>query len=142
VINHIWKKRKFKLPKSFAWILTFNFVNISFVFFRAKEWSDAVKVLGSMFSVENVVLPRFLFSKLSFLTDYGIYFDEFSYISGNKYTLMWLLIAIVIVLFFKNSSEYIRSFKPTIKYQVFNILLLFISLILIGDFSEFLYFNF
>ena len=49
VINHLWKSIGLKMPMLLAWFITFNFVNIAWVFFRAKEWSDALKVLRAMF---------------------------------------------------------------------------------------------
>ena len=33
VVNHLWKKRKVKMPQWLGWVITFNFVNLSFVFF-------------------------------------------------------------------------------------------------------------
>ena len=44
VIHRAWSKLGFKLWGWFAWFITFNFINISWVFFRAREWEDAIKV--------------------------------------------------------------------------------------------------
>jgi len=52
VIHRAWSKLGFKLWTWLAWLITFNFVNIAWVFFRAKEWDDAIKVLGNMFSID------------------------------------------------------------------------------------------
>jgi len=54
-LNHFWRKRKLKLPRLLAWLLTFNFVNISFVIFRARQWPDALKVLQGMFGFNEIV---------------------------------------------------------------------------------------
>ena len=43
VIHRAWSKLGFKLWTWLAWLITFNFINIAWVFFRAKEWGDAVK---------------------------------------------------------------------------------------------------
>jgi D-alanyl-lipoteichoic acid acyltransferase DltB (MBOAT superfamily) len=48
VANQIWKKRKRKLPKPLAWLLTFLYVNFAFVFFRAPHLRDALRVLAGM----------------------------------------------------------------------------------------------
>ena len=45
VVQRIWSELGFRLNKFVAWFITFNFVNIAWVFFRAKEWDDALKVL-------------------------------------------------------------------------------------------------
>ncbi|MDH4945508.1 MBOAT family protein, partial [Sulfurimonas sp. C5] len=45
VIHRIWKTLGFTMNSILAWFITFNFINIAWVFFRAKEWDDAIKVL-------------------------------------------------------------------------------------------------
>lgn len=37
VIHRLWKMTNIKLPKAIAWLLTFGFVNVAWVFFRAKK---------------------------------------------------------------------------------------------------------
>ncbi|HIP44808.1 MAG TPA: MBOAT family protein, partial [Sulfurospirillum arcachonense] len=54
MIHRVWQKVGVKLPTVLAWFITFNFVNISWVFFRAKEWEDAIKVLKGMFGFTGV----------------------------------------------------------------------------------------
>ena len=85
VVNNYWKKTKIKINKILAWFITFNFVNITMIFFRAEEWGDAIKVLRSMFSLDNIMLSSKLESALPFLNtrkilytcflDYWIYFS-------------------------------------------------------------------
>ncbi|MBE0597762.1 MAG: MBOAT family protein, partial [Desulfuromonadales bacterium] len=58
VVNHIWRRRKWKMPVVVAWLLTFNFVNIAFVFFRAGSWDDALRVLQGMFGFSGVEFGR------------------------------------------------------------------------------------
>jgi len=74
VIQRAWNQLGFRMNAVLAWFITFNFVNIAWVFFRAREWGDAVKVLGSMFSLENISLPGSLSSKLAFLNQYNVKF--------------------------------------------------------------------
>jgi len=57
VIHRAWSKLGYKIWTWFAWLITFNFVNIAWVFFRAKEWDDAVRVLGAIFSLDNIIYP-------------------------------------------------------------------------------------
>ncbi len=47
-INHVWRKRKIRLPKAACWLLTLLTVNCGFVFFRAHVFSDAFKILVGM----------------------------------------------------------------------------------------------
>ena len=148
IINHYWKKRKIKLNVVLAWFITFNFVNITFVFFRAKEWDDAVKVLGSMFSLDNIVLPDKLENKLSFLSNYGIEFGAWAGgISGSNYTAIVIILAFLVILIFKNSIQIVKlneKFNPTrIKALYFGFLLAISILYMYAStHTEFIYFNF
>ncbi len=143
VIHRAWSKLGFKLWTWLAWLITFNFINIAWVFFRAKEWDDAARILGSMFSLDNVVLPNFLASKLEFLTRYDVNFGGFAsnLLAGND-LVIWLLIGFILVFLTKNSMELANKFKTNICYLLIHIVMIFISLSLLDTVSEFLYFNF
>jgi len=148
-INHYWqkywkKKLSFNIHKYIAWFITFNFVNIAFIFFRAKEWDDVVKVLSGMISINNIVLPSVLANKLDFLLQYGISFSNnyLKAIYGNNYTLLYLFIAFIVVIICKNSIQLKEQFKFNIKYALFMIILLVISFLNLSNVSTFLYFNF
>ena len=153
-INHYWKKYKIKMNKILAWFITFNFINITFVFFRAKELDDAMKVLSSMFSLNNIVLPDKLENKLSFLSNYGIEFGWWAKdIGGNDWTAIWLIVGFILVLMFKNSTQKLDIFKMDYKSSLLSVITFissgFLSAVaLVGGVtslnkvSEFLYFNF
>ncbi|MBT3185711.1 MAG: MBOAT family protein, partial [Nitrospina sp.] len=55
VIHRIWHQSGLRLNKFVAWFLTFNFLNITWVFFRATSWEDAIKVLKGMMGLSGVV---------------------------------------------------------------------------------------
>jgi D-alanyl-lipoteichoic acid acyltransferase DltB (MBOAT superfamily) len=143
-VQKLWSKLGFKLWTWFAWFITFNFVNITWVFFRAKEWEDAVKVLGSMFSLDNIMLPEKLASKLSFLGTYGVEFGSvYNSIGGTTLlTTFWLAIGFLIILFFKNSIQQLQNFKFNFKTILFSSVAISIALLSMNKVSEFLYFNF
>ncbi|MDQ7044246.1 MAG: MBOAT family protein [Sulfurimonas sp.] len=144
VINRAWSKLGFKLWTWLAWLITFNFVNIAWVFFRAKEWDDAVKVLGSMFSLDNIVFPAQLANKLAFLSNYGVEFTGgwLMSISANASTVAWLLLGFILVLIFKNSNQKLKIFKATKLTAIFVAILFFYIFITMDVETEFLYFNF
>ncbi len=126
-----------------AWFVTFNFINIGWVFFRAKEFDDAVKVLKGMFGLTGISLPNALSSKLAFLGEYGVEFGSFiSKTGGNKYTVIWVAAGLVLVLAFKNSMELRDTFKLSRKTLLFSGILFGISILSMNKVSEFLYFNF
>ncbi len=143
VIHKIWNQLGFKMNILLAWFITFNFINISWVFFRAKEWDDAIKVLSSMFSFDYIVLPAGLASKLSFFKEYNI---EFGYwldnIQGSIWTTIWLITVFVIIIYSKNSIEQLHSLKINYRSALFMALLFSIGILSLSKVSEFLYFNF
>jgi hypothetical protein len=80
---------------------------------------------------------------LAFLGEYGVEFGDFiSKTGGNKYTLIWVTVGLVLVLAFKNSMELASRFKVSYKTIVFSAFLFTYSVLSMNKVSEFLYFNF
>jgi D-alanyl-lipoteichoic acid acyltransferase DltB (MBOAT superfamily) len=130
VINHVWKKKiKIKIPKVLGWLLTFNFVSISMILFRAKEWDDVTKILSGMIGIETIVIP----------IDFGTWLHN---INGDKWTVIAILLGFIISLAFKNSIQMLYSFQLNIKTMLITSLLLSFSLLSMTRLSEFIYFNF
>ncbi len=144
VLHRIWKNLGFKMWDWLGWFITFNFVNIAWIFFRAKEWDDAVKVLGGMVGFGGVVLPDKLAGKLGFLSDFGV---EFGNWIGNVASAGIVSIAPVfglsiIILYMKNSNELTKNLKPTILFQIAIACVLALGILSLSKVSEFLYFQF
>ena len=121
VVHRVWSLFEFKMWSWLAWLVTFNFINIAWIFFRAKEWEDAIKILSGMFSLDD----------MSF---------NINYIEATV-----LLIGFIIVLFVKNSTSYLkRKFDFSLQQILAFVLMMTISILVIrlGNSSEFLYFNF
>jgi alginate O-acetyltransferase complex protein AlgI len=143
VVNHVWKKRKVKMPRWLGWFITFNFINLSFVFFRAKGWRDAVKVLDGMFGLNGFIPPSLLekFSPLSvFQSKFGR--TLLAGIGGRNETYWGLLLCLIFVLVLRNSNEMTDRFQPTWKSFAFLVAIAFYTLLNMGKVSEFLYFQF
>jgi D-alanyl-lipoteichoic acid acyltransferase DltB (MBOAT superfamily) len=131
IIHRAWSNLGFKMWTWLAWFITFNFVNIAWVFFRAKEWDDALKVLGAMFGISNIELIEI--QKIKHL---------FPSIGMDSYILPMIILGFVITLIFKNSSNYLNTFYAT-RRNLFFITFIFIFAVLnLSKVSEFLYFNF
>ena len=48
VVHRLWQGLQIRMPAALAWLLTFLFVNLAWVFFRAKTLDDALRVLRGM----------------------------------------------------------------------------------------------
>jgi len=142
MIHRGWQRVGFRLPTIVAWFITFNFINIAWVFFRAKEWSDAIKVLSGMFG-GVIALPSLLSTHLSFLSDSSmVTFGKWSEVFYREPEIVaWIMGAFGVVLIFKNSMELRDRFKPTIGSLVLTVIYL-LSIFILYRKSEFIYFNF
>jgi alginate O-acetyltransferase complex protein AlgI len=121
--HRVWSQMGFKMNAIIGGILTFFFVNFSWVFFRAKEWNDAIKVLSGMFSVDSIVIE-------------------------NKVVIAYLIVGMIIVTVFRNSTYYLsreyemKYFYATVYLFLFSAMQIFNIFIQKDKISEFLYFNF
>ena len=142
IFHRIWCITGVNLNKLLAWFVTFNFINISWIFFRAEQWEDAIKVLKGMFGFSGVVLPS-IFQNISFLQGNKIVIGEvFANFNSDTEITLWLLIALFICLFFKNSNEIVSFYRPDNKVVFFIVSILTISLINLDKNVDFIYFNF
>ncbi len=143
VIHRIWSELGFKMNKFLAWFITFNFINITWVFFRAKDWEDALKVLKGMFGLSGIVLPNFLLAKLGFLKSLGVGFGGFMVnIDGNFFVILLIILCFFLILIFKSSSNLIDGFKVNYKILMLSVLCFTYGILSLNKVSEFLYFNF
>ncbi len=55
VLHRAWRRRGLALPRPLAWLLTFVFVDVAWIFFRAHTWADAARVLRGLADVGSIV---------------------------------------------------------------------------------------
>jgi len=145
VINHLWKKRKYRMPKLLGWLITFNFVNFAFVFFRAKSLTDAGKVLQGMAGANGVMLHYSIGRNpiLSKLGSLGITFgDWLNGIRGTDRAYGMALAALLITTLTINSNQIITRIRGDWKSFLFICGAFFWAIMEMGHVSEFLYFQF
>ena len=141
VIHRLWQQLGFKMNWLLGWFITFNFINIAWIFFRAKEFDDALKVLHGMF-FGDIIFPTQLESKLSFLTQHGILFGSWlGALGADMYIFLWMVIVSVVTFIFRNSMQLRESFRLNFIYMISTVLF-FLSVFLMYRKSEFIYFNF
>ena len=146
VIHRLWQKFGLQMPKLLAWFITFNFINIAWIFFRAKEWEDATKVLYAMFNFDSTLLSKS--KQFSHMLNYVSPLSEYIKVNSVNYTFLMIVFGFIITLSFKNSNQLNNKFNSMsiipISWLIFTVLMLGISLIftVTHTSSEFLYFNF
>ncbi len=141
VVHRMWMKTGIQVNRVLAWFLTFSFVNIAWVFFRAKKWDDAIKVLSGMFGMSGIKLPRSM-AKLGIFQGDTIAFGDLFFKSVDRLSLIYLIIAFMITLLAKNSNQKGETFKPTRLTAALTITVALYALLNMNKVSEFLYFNF
>ncbi|MFC0187307.1 MBOAT family O-acyltransferase [Fictibacillus aquaticus] len=138
----------FKLPAVISWFLTFQFVNVAWVYFRADTVHQANTIIKTMFSAGQFQLEQLTAPVLSFSTalSFSFSYERFAFhFAETNLILSGLLAATILVFFFKNSIQIKDSFQPSLKYSVWVSSMLFLVLsavFLLNKNSEFLYFNF
>ena len=142
LVHRLWSRINVPLPRALAWLITFNFVNIAWVFFRARSWPDAVKVVKGMAGINGVVLSEGVAAKLGFVQKYGVTFGQlfFQYIHHNVWLL--LIVLLLVSVYAKNSDEMVQTFRPTWKTALFTATAAMYALLSMSKVTEFLYFNF
>jgi alginate O-acetyltransferase complex protein AlgI len=142
-VNHYWRKKKIKMPAVIAWLITFLFVNFSFVFFRAKSIPEAFKVLKAMIGLGSPVFPdNGTKVTLSAFGKSHIWKTILTNLHGNDSTL-WMLLGILLFTFTaKNSIQLSETYKPDWKHLVFILVISMYAILNMGKVSEFLYFQF
>ncbi|MEC0143778.1 MBOAT family O-acyltransferase [Paenibacillus alginolyticus] len=125
VLHRIWSGLHIKMNKVIAWFITFNFINITWVFFRAKDWDHAIKVLNGMFGLTGLSMS---------ISDNAF--------ANLPYAFLLILLFLFVVTITKNSIELMDEFKPSIRSAIVISIIFVVSVLLSQKVSEFLYFNF
>ncbi|SFV53175.1 Probable poly(beta-D-mannuronate) O-acetylase [hydrothermal vent metagenome] len=139
ILHRIWNLLGYRLPAIIAWVTTFIFINVSWVFFRANDWESAIKVLKGMSGATGIVLPPFIGNHINHFT-IG---DITTHIGDGYKVLLAILIGFIIILLFNNSNKF-RDKKMDLKYMIFASLLFSLAVVksLSSSTEIFLYFNF
>lgn len=126
VINHIWKHYKLLMPKILSYLITMLWVLLAFVFFRAESIHDAFNIIQAMFGLHGIIL------------------NGQEMVLTEKTTLViFLIVAIILSIFGKNSNEFINSIKYNkYVYIMLGIILFIVLKLMLSISTEFLYFQF
>lgn len=138
IVHRLWSQQRLRLPAVVAWPITFAFIVITWVFFRAKDMSAASKILSGMTSFGDGSVSEILEArvKLRGFLDMG----------SPHYALAWISVAFAIVwlfpttikLFSRNRNNPIFAFYAG---GIFAASVFFLTSLKASP-SEFLYFNF
>jgi alginate O-acetyltransferase complex protein AlgI len=147
VVHRAWRGMGLRMPKATAWLLTFLFVNVTWVFFRAKSFDDAFRVLRGMADLRSAIdlpllaIPTHKLAWSGWLGDVLLRYLPHG-LAANALCFAALTVGFIIVSR-KNSLEWMMTPDSTVKLSA--AVLLFCSatyLMLMTKSAVFLYFNF
>ncbi|MBX2895928.1 MAG: MBOAT family protein [Cyclobacteriaceae bacterium] len=122
-LHRFFSKFRFQLPKFISILITFLFVNVTWVFFRADGWQTATNLLSAMA---------------------GLNFSNTSFVLINDFYSLPVWIAAVILLFGRNTNQIASGFNFSINYGWRLMILIILNLLYLNSTisQEFLYFDF
>lgn len=142
-----WKQRWFDaLHPVMNWLITFTFVNLTWILFRANSIGDALVLFKALLRMEigpvNAnITNAFLLPELELLIHKIPHLQYFLWYP-NALLLFFFGGAMVLILGARNAREHMLAFRPNIKNMLAAALLLFWCVMSFSGISTFLYFNF
>ena len=147
VITRLGKRVFDCIPRAVNWFITFAFINLGFIIFRASSLEEAFAVIARIFEfTPGSVLPNLyagfqlseLMLPLSALPVVGQYFVSYPPLM----MILFLSVAMLLVLVPANAYEKMLRFTPRAINLAFTLILIVWCIFSFGSVSEFLYFNF
>lgn len=142
VLTRFYEDRFKKLNPVFSWLVTFTFLNLTWVIFRAESLALAKKFFRILVSlnfgsIDKEILNKIMVPEIKFLNEFITkpLFINVCFIS-------FFVFALMAVLQMKNVNERINEFKPTTTILAVSVILTVWSIMSFAGVSTFLYFNF
>ena len=142
VAHRVWMSLGYRLNRYVAWFVTFNFINLSWVYFRAKDFSSANQIISSMFGGDLVLDYHWKDSMLGSLLTNMSYGPWLQNIYAENKVVIYLLLAFLMVTTMKNSNEMREKMTFSKKSALLSAMLFTYAVLSMNRPSEFLYFNF
>jgi alginate O-acetyltransferase complex protein AlgI len=152
VLHRLWRVANAKLTRPLAWLATFCFVVVCWVFFRAKTLADAAGILKGMIGLNGVMLPKSFEGPLSRLKSHGIQFSSgyMDKVLGTQtgitgvppFVVVMTIVFLLICSLMRNSDELTERLVPNTWTLILAAVLFVVSVLSMNKVTAFLYFNF
>ena len=137
IVCRAWQRGGMALPRPFAWALTFLFVTVSWVFFRATSAHDAFSMLRAMAGIDAAPAAQ----TLAWLDSVEATLAGMLSVPPS-WTLVPAAIGLAIVWRRANSNALVQRFEPTLANGALTALALPLCVLQLARVTPFLYFNF
>jgi D-alanyl-lipoteichoic acid acyltransferase DltB (MBOAT superfamily) len=154
MLHRAWRGSQYKMPRNIAWLLMLLFVNLTWVFFRAEDFTIAKNMIEGMLGLNGIAVSH----GFAQMWNYLIVFPSL-YVEAKQSSFIIPNVALFFILFFgwvtlkmpntMNIAGFVEYkgkwiFNPSVKIACGLAFLFLVSIVLLAanDYSEFLYFNF
>ncbi|HEX3031895.1 MAG TPA: MBOAT family protein [Bacillota bacterium] len=148
VANHLWRSLGLRLPKLAGWVVTFVYVVIAWVFFRAENFSQALVVLKGMVNLQQLgFYPGQVMPFLQDLFTITSPADLWQLSSFRTPVMLWgklvgLALALAVVFLNLNSRQWKENLVPNKKWALAVTVMFLAGMLGLNRISQFLYFQF
>lgn len=137
-INHLWRKLNIQLPKIINWLLTFNVVNIAWIFFRAENFGQAINIIKAMFDVSSFCYP-YSRSLAKWMPNIS-YSKDFLFSSND---VLWIVLFMIISIAYYSTEDWMEEkFQPKAMTAIVLAICFVYAVSQLNKLSAFLYFQF
>lgn len=145
VVVRLFGKTNIKLPFLISWFITFQFVNLAWVYFRATSMEQANTIILKMFDPNVTDMKEFFTLPIPNFSQAATY-NVLGLSLGNPFVIIVVLFSMMMLSFFaSNSIQLMDKMKfnwVTNVYMQFMIAVILVTIFYMQKNSVFLYFNF
>jgi len=148
VFSKVFSKFTAKMPRILRWLVTFSFVNLAWITFRAADLAEALTFYKQLFTGGFTALNMEMIAagtpiECNLLQWCVLKFTPVSpTITGSILVLGFLLFTVYASIGMRNSDERMAEFKPGGKLAAICTILLVLSILSLSEVTKFIYVNF
>ncbi len=135
VLYRLFRKQYDSLHPALQWLMTFGFVVIAWVFFRATALSDALAIVKSMFMMDFGPIRNSITSAFALPGGFKPGYNAI-------FMMAWYALSLFACLGMRNTYEKTMDFKPMLANAFQTVILILYVTLCLSNVSVFLYFNF
>lgn len=137
-----------KLPKALRWFVTFAFVNLAWVYFRAPDIASANLMIKELFT--GGIIPINIDMVATTIPVEGDFIQwvvlklapTMTYYTGSAILITLMIFAVCASTLMKTTAERVRDFTPTKGRIAIAVILFTLSVLSLSEVSQFIYVNF
>ncbi len=143
VVHRAWTRRGLCLPNIFAWPLTFLFVVVAFVMFRAPDLTNALQIYGAMLDIGNFDYTTVWQWRIdSTASVFLLWMNALDCVGIGLDGWVFLVSSLGLALFGRNSNVLGEDFRITPVWALATVVMLITGVLAIVSDRPFIYFQF